>query len=297
MRFLVRSPGYVLTTSKQPPYRIGLTQWHHTDWYAPDHRSADSLALYSQHFNSVEGNHSFYGLPSVASVKQWESQTPDEFRLCFKFPRTISHSGELLSCDHLVTEFLQRIEPLGKRIGIVWLQLSQQFTPQHLTDLDLFLSRLPKHYTYAVEVRNLRLFDKADNERLLNQILMRHQVNRVIFDTRCLFANESEDDKTLDAKGKKPRVPTHVIATADQPLVRFISPMDITLARDALMQWVKKFVQWIDEGKTPWIFFHTPGNEEAPELALWFSEQLHALSPDIPPVTLWSKEPKQGSLL
>jgi uncharacterized protein YecE (DUF72 family) len=230
-------------------------------------------------------------------VEQWRTQTPDDFSLCFKFPRSISHSGELLSCDHLVVEFLQRIEPLGSRIGIIWLQLSQQFGPQHLSDLNVFLSRLPNHYTYAVEVRNLRLFDKSDNERLLNQILMRHKVNRVIFDTRCLFANLSKDDKTLDAKQKKPRVPTHVIATGDQPLVRFISPMDTTLAHDGLRQWVKKVIQWIDEGKTPWIFFHTPGNEEAPELAQWFAEQLHIARPDIAPLPLWDKQPKQGSLL
>ena len=279
------------------PYRIGLPQWHHTDWYAPDHRTSDSLALYSQHFTSVEGNHSFYGVPTAASVDLWLAQTPEDFKFCFKFPRSISHSGELLSCDHLVVEFLQRIEPLKHRIGIIWLQLSQQFAPQHLSDLNVFLSRLPSHYTYAVEVRNLRLFDKSENERLLNQILMRHTVNRVMFDTRCLFANLSQDDKTLHAKQKKPRVPTHVIATAEQPLVRFISPIDTTLAHDALHQWVKKFIQWIDEGKTPWIFFHTPENEEAPELAKWFAEQMHIARPDIASLSLWNKEPKQGSLL
>ncbi|WP_158278871.1 DUF72 domain-containing protein [Leucothrix arctica] len=287
--------------SKQPsqprPYKIGLPQWHHPEWYAPDQRTTDSLTLYSQHFTSVEGNHSFYGVPSEASVAQWVTQTPDDFRFCFKFPRSISHSGELLSCDHLVVEFLQRIAPLEDRIGIIWLQLSQQFAPQHLSDLNVFLSRLPSHYTYAVEVRNLRLFDKSDNERLLNQILMRHKVNRVIFDTRCLFANMKDDDETRDAKQKKPRVPTHVIATGEQPLVRFISPVDINLAHTSLSQWVKKFIQWIDEGKTPWMFFHTPGNQQAPELAQWFAEQLHVARPDIAPLSLWDKQPKQGSLL
>jgi len=245
----------------------------------------------------VEGNTSFYGLPSVNSIRQWAEQTPDDFRFCFKFPRSISHSGNLLACDHLVEEFLLRVAPLENKIGIVWLQLSQQFLPQHLQSLNHFLEKLPKHYQYAVEVRNLRLFDKSENERLLNQILIQHQVNRVIFDTRSLFANPAEDDETLDAIRKKPRVPTHVFASANCPLVRFISPLNLELSKAALTPWVGKILQWIEEGKTPYIFFHTPGNEQAPELAQWFSQQLNQAKPQIETLQLWDREPKQQSLL
>mgnify|MGYP000442234730 CR=1 FL=1 len=230
------------------------------------------------------------------SIKQWALHTPDNFEFCFKFPRSISHSGQLLACEYLVEEFLERISPLEKRLGIVWLQLSQQFSADQLSSLSTFLSRLPKHLNYAVEVRNLHLFDKGTNEKTFNQILMQHQVNRVIFDTRCLFSNPAEDDETLDALYKKPRVPTHVIATGEQPMVRFISPRDTHLSYQSLMPWVKKTLQWIDEGKTPYLFFHTPGNEEAPQLAQWFSEQVHALRPESPSVVLWEREPRQASL-
>ena len=284
-------------TSVSHPYYIGLPQWHHPDWYAPEHKDADSLTVYSRHFSSVEGNHSFYGLPSANSVKQWTEQTPQDFQFCFKFPRTISHSGNLLACDHLVEEFIQRVSPLDQRIGIIWLQLSQQFSPHHLDSLNQFLERLPKQYHYAVEVRNLRLFDKAVHEIKLNQILQQHQVNRVIFDTRSLFANPAEDDETLDAIRKKPRVPTHVIALADRPLVRFISPLDLELSKNTLRPWVNKLLQWIDEGRTPYIFFHTPGNQNAPELAQWFSQQVNRARPEIEPLALWDREPKQRSLL
>ena len=281
----------------QPPYYLGLPQWHHADWYAPEHKDTDSLSVYSRHFSSVEGNNSFYGLPSANSIKQWSVQTPADFRFCFKFPRTISHSGNLLACDHLVEEFIQRIAPLEQRIGIIWLQLSQSFSPHHLVSLDQFLEKLPPQYDYAVEVRNLRLFDKAQNEKLLNQILIRHKVNRVIFDTRSLFSNPAEDDETLDAIRKKPRVPTHVIATADKPIVRFISPLNLELSHASLRPWIQKLLQWIDEGKTPYLFFHTPGNENAPQLAQWFSQQVHLARPQIKPLLLWDREPRQQSLL
>ena len=282
---------------QKPPYFIGLPQWHHSRWYSPEHKDIDSLSVYASHFSSVEGNHSFYGLPSANSIQQWRLQTPDNFEFCFKFPRTISHSGNLLDCDHLVEEFLNRVEPLGQRLGILWLQLSQQFSPQHLSSLDHFLAQLPNHYEYAVEVRNLSFFDKSDHEKQLNQILIKHNANRVIFDTRGLFANPAEDDDTLDALNKKPRVPTHVIATGKKPLIRFISPMNLDLAEDYLRPWVIKVAQWIGEGKTPYLFFHTPGNQQAPELARRFSQQLNQINASIPMVQLWDKEPKQQLLL
>ena len=283
--------------SNRQPYYIGLPQWHHPEWYPPDHNDSNSLSVYSQHFSSVEGNNSFYGLPSVKSVEQWSAQTPEGFKFCFKFPRSISHSGNLLACDHLIEEFIQRISPLGQRIGVIWLQLSQQFSPHHLDSLNQFLSRLPAQYTYAVEVRNLRLFDKSANETKLNQILIQHQVNRVIFDTRSLFSNAGEDDETLDAMRKKPKVPTHVIATAEHPFVRFISPIDIELCKPSLHPWVNKVLQWLDEGKTPYLFFHTPGNQTAPQLAQWFSQEVNRLRPEIPSLQLWETQPKQQSLL
>ena len=279
------------------PYRIGLPQWNHNQWYAPEHKDTDSLSVYSRHFTSVEGNHSFYGLPSINSIKQWAKQTPAHFEFCFKFPRTISHSGNLLACDYLIEEFLGRIAPLEQRIGIIWLQLSQQFSPNHLDSLNLFLAKLPNHYHYAVEVRNLRLFDKATHETKLNQILLQHEVNRVIFDTRSLFSNPASDAETMDAIRKKPRVPTHVIATANRPLIRFISPLNLESCETYLKPWVKKVLQWIDEGKTPYLFFHTPGNENAPQLAQWFTQQIHQASPSIKPLQLWETEPMQQSLL
>ncbi|PID45107.1 MAG: hypothetical protein CSB47_10145 [Proteobacteria bacterium] len=277
-------------------YYIGLPQWHHEKWYAPDTRKEDSLTTYSQHFSSVEGNNSFYGLPSALSIQHWAEQTPENFRFCFKFPRDISHSGNLLHCDHLVKEFLARIEPLGKRLGIIWLQFSTEFSPEQLSSLSTFLARLPKHLEYGVEVRNQRFFEKGQDEKTLNQILIQHRVNRVIFDTRCLFTHPAEDPDTRAAFHEKPRVPTHVIATGDSPMVRFMGPHLTELSHDKLRPWVKKIIQWIDEGKTPYIFFHTPGNEFAADLGHWFSEQIHQQRPDIPAITLWDKRPQQASL-
>ena len=42
----------------------------------------------------------------------------------------------------------------------------------------------------------------------------KHNVNRVVFDTRSLFGDDTlVDEATLEAKRAKPKVPTHVIRT------------------------------------------------------------------------------------
>ena len=54
------------------PYFIGCPSWSENAWreylYPVDARSSDYLALYSQVFNAVEGNTTFYARPSAATV-------------------------------------------------------------------------------------------------------------------------------------------------------------------------------------------------------------------------------------
>lgn len=277
-------------------YYIGLPEWRHPDWYAEGKNPKEPLKIYSQHFSSVEGNTTFYALPSAANVEAWNESVPDSFRFCFKFPKTISHDSLLRHCSIEVTEFFDRMAPLTPKLGVMWLQMSKAFQPQHLPVLKTFLEGLPKDFSYGIEVRHHGFFRKDDTEKAFNQLLMEHQINRVMFDTRVLFANPANDESSQDALNKKPRLPLHVIATGDHPMLRFISPMDMHLSDTAMDQWARKTIQWIDEGKTPYLFFHTPNKAPVPQLALDFSKKVSLLRPEICPITLWDKQPQQASI-
>lgn len=277
-------------------YYIGLPEWRHPSWYAEGAQPKNPLSIYSQHFSSVEGNTSFYALPKPSTVDGWKESTPEYFRFCFKFPRTISHDAELRHCAREVTEFLERVSPLESKLGVLWLHVSKHFGPKQLGVLESFFDALPTDFRYGIEVRNPGFFRKDEAEKAFNRLLNQYAVNRVIFDTRVLFKHPANDPATLEALEKKPRLPLHVVATGDQPFLRFISPMDIKLADDALNQWVSKTLQWIAEGKTPYLFFHTPDKLHAPELALRFTEKLAAQDPQIQPMSLWPSQPQQDSL-
>ena len=281
-------------------YFIGLPQWQHADWYSAEIKSPQALQHYAQSFSSVEGNSTFYGLPKASTIQRWNTEVSDTFRFCFKFPKSISHDAKLQHCWRELEQFFQRLEPLQGKIGILWLQMNQYFTPAELQQLAQFLHHLPEGFNYGIEVRHLGFFDKAEQERAFNRLLLEHAINRVMFDTRLFFKHLSNDPYSQDARHKKPRVPLHVLATSNTPMVRFISPIDVDLAETGLIQWAQKIIQWIDAGKTPYIFFHTPSNQYSPQLAQRFANKVAQLRPDIPALQLWSKQaestPQQTNL-
>jgi uncharacterized protein YecE (DUF72 family) len=49
------------------------------------------LPYYSQIFNYVEIDSTFYNIPSKQMVTNWNRRTPDNFRFTAKFPKIITH--------------------------------------------------------------------------------------------------------------------------------------------------------------------------------------------------------------
>lgn len=255
-----------------------------------------ALQCYAQHFGTVEGNSSFYGVPPAATLQRWLAHTPDHFEFCFKMPRQISHDAPLLHGKKALLAFLHSMQPVQHRHGLLWLQLSHKLGPESLPALAALLAQLPTEFQFGLEVRHPAFFTKGDVERRLNALLMEHDINRVMFDTRTLFAEPCKDTETREAQRKKPRVPLHVIATGDRPMLRFISPLDTDKAEHALQQWAAKVSDWVSEGKRPLLFFHTPDNVCSPDLAHRFATLLQQALPDFQPPPPWPRIATQPSL-
>ncbi|MAY14909.1 MAG: hypothetical protein CMI06_06180 [Oceanospirillaceae bacterium] len=253
---------------------LGLPMWFMPDWKGgllnTHCGAADALSSYSQVFSSVEGNTTFYGLPSADRAERWARQVPEHFRFCFKVPKSISHAEniprQLLKEGPLLADF---ITPLRERIGVLLLQLPASFTPQRSAELFSaleILQRLVK-LPLAVECRHPGFFLKDQHEVTLLQELKRLAVNRVVFDSRGLFRDGSITDAVIHAQSKKPRMPVHPLATAQNPVVRFIGHSDWQQNLLYLQQWQTKIQQWLREGRSPYFFVHTAGNHDCPEFA------------------------------
>lgn len=81
------------------PLMLGCPVWGCADWggqvYPLKTPRSQWLHWYSRTFNTVEGNSTFYALPSVETTRRWASETANGFRFMLKFPRVISHDSEL----------------------------------------------------------------------------------------------------------------------------------------------------------------------------------------------------------
>jgi uncharacterized protein YecE (DUF72 family) len=266
------------------PYYLGCPSWSENAWreglYPQNARPADFLSLYAQVFNAVEGNTTFYARPAPTTVQRWAHSLPEHFRLTAKFPRDISHGGDLRGQLHAAEDFLQLLQPLGGRVAPFWLQLPASFGPQRLAELVSFMDALQR--PLAIEVRHPEFFAKGDAERLLNRLLMDRGVERICLDPRALFSCDSSDPAVRHAQSKKPRVPPRPAAFTQWPQVRFIGRPEIEANDPYLLPWVEKVAGWIEEGRTPYVFLHTPDNHRAPELARRFHQQLSERLPGLP---------------
>ena len=80
-------------------FYLGCAVWSYKDWvgnlYPPKSQPRDFLNLYSRRFTTVEGNTTFYAIPSAQTIEKWVEQTPLGFKFCPKLHRQITHQGLL----------------------------------------------------------------------------------------------------------------------------------------------------------------------------------------------------------
>lgn len=284
------------------PLFLGCPVWAHASWkgrfFTREARREDFLPQYASVFHAAEANPTFYGLPSRETVARWCAEAPPGFRFCFKFPRAITHDRQLVGAERETAEFLERLAPLGPRLGPFFLQLHPSFGAARQRDLAAYLRSLPGDFAYAVEVRAPEFFAGGEPEHALDGLLRERRVDRVIFDTRGLFASTASDEFTLDAQRKKPRVPVKLTVTGKRPFVRFVGDPDIGRNAALLDAWAATTARWLAAGLEPYFFTHHPDDTEAPALARDFQRRAHAASPLVPPPAPWpvEREPRPAQL-
>jgi uncharacterized protein YecE (DUF72 family) len=160
--------------------RIGTSGWSYPSgkgtWNgifypaAPGRRSGrgkfDELRFYAEHFNTVEINSTFYGVPAPATARGWAERTPPGFEFSLKLFQKFTHPGMFLKAtgkdpwslnDKDVDEFRTAIEPLASagKLGALLAQFPASFKnePDSAAYLAWLLERF-HDYATAVELRH-----------------------------------------------------------------------------------------------------------------------------------------------
>jgi uncharacterized protein YecE (DUF72 family) len=211
-------------------------------------------------------------------VQRWLEETPPTFRFVFKLPRVITHDRRLRDVRAELDDFCRRLAQLEPRRGPVSIQLPASFGPDGLPELARFLATVPAEWRWAVEVRHREFFAGGSAERALNDLLHERGVDRVILDSRALFSLPAASEVERVAHDAKPRLPVRPTATADRPVVRFIGHLDSEVSAPHWSRWFTPVLRWIDQGRSPTLFFHTADNVDAPDQARRFWQELAAAS-------------------
>lgn len=274
------------TSTTQGRLHLGCPVWAFPGWrgtlYTRDARREDFLSQYAEVFGAVEGNASFYGIPTEATVRRWCAETPAGFRFSFKFPRVVTHEAKLAGAERETAMFLERMALLPDRLGPLLLQLGPNFGARDLDRLDGYLGALPRELALAVEVRHADFHDEGPAEHALDDLLRSHAASRGNFDTHDVFAARADDESTLVAQGRKPRVPRRATHTAGPAFVRFVGRNVVNESAPALDFWVERVAAWLKAGVDVHFFTHTPDDAMAPELARLFHRLLAARYPLLP---------------
>jgi len=165
--------------------RIGTSSWDDPefvrDWYPKGLPAGERLAWYAEHFDYVEVNSTFYGVPAPKTVERWAAETPGGFLFDVKFHRLFSgHAtaaaalprelradlrvngrGHVLPTPELLRalgeRFQEGLEPLraAGKLGTLLLQMTPGFSPRSnaLADLEQVFDAF-EGSRVAVELRN-----------------------------------------------------------------------------------------------------------------------------------------------
>jgi uncharacterized protein YecE (DUF72 family) len=264
-------------------FYIGCAVWAYKDWigdlFPPGSKSADLLSLYSRRLTTVEGNTTFYATPGVENVKRWATETPPTFRFCFKLPREVSHEGQLADKVKITREFVDRMTPLGQRLGPFFLQLPPGYRADKIDDLERWLAMWPTEYRVAVEVRHDDWYTEPHESSLMN-LLHQYNAGRVVMDVRPLNAGPlpGADVDLQAARDRKPDVPMHPLRSSDIALIRYIGHPSAELNGSLLDEWARRVAKWLADGTEVYFFCHCPEERRSPALCREFQHRLERLA-------------------
>ncbi len=273
---------------------LGCAVWGYDGWantfFPPGLPKDERLSSYARRLTAVEGNTTFYAVPTLPVVQRWTAETPESFRFCPKFPKAISHAAQLKGVEAQTGSFIGVMRVLGPRLGPLMLQLPPRFGPTRLRVLQSYLESLPDDIEVAVEVRHPDWFT-ADNGAKLNQALAAAGASRVVFDVRP--AHQSTSPAAASAKERKPDVP--LVPEALQPfvVVRYIGSPVNEENNPYLEEWAPRVAAWLRENRRVYFFAHCPVEDLSPFIARDLYHRVAALT-DLAPLP-WDELEKPPS--
>jgi len=95
-------------------YHIGCSGFHYKHWretfYPAKLPVKKWFDYYSQHFDTLELNVTFYRFPQVHTLEKWFNESPDQFSFAVKAPRVITHFKKFNHTERMLDDFYDTVK-------------------------------------------------------------------------------------------------------------------------------------------------------------------------------------------
>lgn len=256
VRLTAPHPPLVKSSSHQKlKYHIGCSGWFYWDWkgnfYPETLPTTGWFPYYTDHFETVEINASFYSWPTIATVKNWIKQAEHKnFVYTVKVCELITHIKKFTGTKEMVKDFSYIADILGDRMGCFLYQLppSYKYTPARLKTI---ITQLQNGYKNVVEFRHQSWW------------------NENVYDA-------FEKSGIIFCSCSAPHLPDELIKTADDIYIRFHGKKSwyrYNYSDEELQIWAERILK--SKVKNVWIYFNNDYDCHAINNAKTLSNLLH----------------------
>jgi uncharacterized protein YecE (DUF72 family) len=145
-----------VSTDRRGRIHIGCSGWVYKHWRGIFYPEGLPQRLwfdhYTQDFDTVEINNSFYRLPSSETFEKWRDQAPSGFCYALKANRFLTQAKKLKECEEPLERMMSAARCLGDRLGPMLYQLPPTLRI-NLDRLRDFLEIMPADVTNVFEFR------------------------------------------------------------------------------------------------------------------------------------------------
>lgn len=243
-------------TRRSGTVRVGCSGWMYDDWRHTVYTGLPKrswFGRYTELFDTVELNATFYRLPELATVGRWADDAPTGFLYAAKLGQFGSHRMKLRDPLGWLGNHVDRIDALGAHAGPTLVQLPPNWKV-NAGRLDEFLDAWPDRLRVAVELRHSTwLVDDVFS------VLERHGAALCLHDL----------------------LPDHpLVRTTDWTYLRFhgtdpiVRPYHGRYGARRLRPLADLLGGWVDDGCDVYAYFNNDWDANAVADATWFRQQL-----------------------
>lgn len=218
-------------------WHIGCSGFHYKDWrgkFYPDKLAQKNwFDYYTQFFDTVELNVTFYRFPQLSFLQNWYQKSPEHFRFSVKAPKAITHYKQFHDSARMITDFYETINNgLREKLGPVLFQLPPRLSYDE-ERLERIMNNLNPSFNNVVEFRH--------------ESWWRDDVYKALSEHNITFCGMSH-----------PTLPDNVIINTSSVYYRFHGVPNLYRSpySKEFLEGVVNTVKSNDQVKTGWFYFN-----------------------------------------